>query len=53
MAKNNERQAIGIFDSGFGGLNIMRGIVKVLPNYDFLYLATQPTFIIFDLRSDL
>ncbi len=39
MTKNNERQAIGIFDSGFGGLNIMRGIVKVLPNYDFIYLG--------------
>jgi glutamate racemase len=30
---------IGIFDSGFGGLNIMRGILKELPDYDFIYLG--------------
>ncbi|MEI8103367.1 MAG: glutamate racemase [Candidatus Moraniibacteriota bacterium] len=30
---------IGIFDSGFGGLNIMRGIVRALPEYDFVYLG--------------
>ena len=30
---------IGIFDSGFGGLTIMRKIVKALPQYDYLYLG--------------
>lgn len=30
---------IGMFDSGFGGLNILRGIVKELPEYDYLYLG--------------
>ncbi len=30
---------IGIFDSGLGGLQIMRGIVKTLPRYDFVYLG--------------
>lgn len=30
---------IGIFDSGFGGLNIMKSIVKELPEYDFIYLG--------------
>jgi len=30
---------IGIFDSGFGGLDVMRGIVKILPEYDYIYLA--------------
>lgn len=39
MVKNSRYQSIGIFDSGFGGLNIMRGIVKVLPSYDFIYLS--------------
>lgn len=39
MSKNNRSQTIGIFDSGFGGLNILRGIVKKLPKYDFLYLG--------------
>jgi len=37
---NNKRKgAIGIFDSGFGGLNIMKKIVKELPNYNYIYLG--------------
>lgn len=30
---------IGIFDSGYGGLTVMKEIVKVLPQYDFIYLG--------------
>lgn len=30
---------IGVFDSGFGGVNILRGIVKELPSYNYLYLG--------------
>lgn len=30
---------IGVFDSGFGGLTILRGLVKELPNYNYLYLG--------------
>jgi glutamate racemase len=30
---------IGIFDSGYGGLTIMKEIVAVLPQYDYLYLG--------------
>jgi glutamate racemase len=30
---------IGIFDSGYGGLTVMKEIVKQLPAYDFLYLG--------------
>ncbi len=30
---------IGIFDSGFGGLTILKGILKKLPQYDFIYLG--------------
>jgi len=30
---------IGIFDSGFGGLNILKGIVKKMPEYDYIYLG--------------
>jgi glutamate racemase len=36
---NKKGGAIGIFDSGFGGLNIMKGIVKQLPNYNCIYLG--------------
>ena len=30
---------IGIFDSGYGGLSIFRGIEKLLPDYDYVYLG--------------
>ncbi|MFA6989290.1 MAG: glutamate racemase [Candidatus Gastranaerophilaceae bacterium] len=30
---------IGIFDSGYGGLTILEGIRKELPNYSYLYLG--------------
>ena len=30
---------IGIFDSGYGGLSILRQIQKLLPGYDYLYLG--------------
>lgn len=39
MNKNKKYKSIGIFDSGFGGLDIMRGIIKELPEYDFVYLG--------------
>lgn len=30
---------IGIFDSGYGGLTVLKEIVKELPQYDFIYLG--------------
>lgn len=30
---------IGIFDSGYGGLTVMKEIVRHLPQYDYLYLG--------------
>ena len=30
---------IGVFDSGFGGLSILKEIVKELPDYDYVYLG--------------
>lgn len=30
---------IGVFDSGFGGLTILKGIREALPEYDYLYLG--------------
>lgn len=38
MSKN-KKKFIGVFDSGFGGINILRGIVKELPAYNYLYLG--------------
>ncbi|MBC7830236.1 MAG: glutamate racemase [Chitinophagaceae bacterium] len=33
------KQPIGIFDSGYGGLTVMKEILKKLPQYDYLYLG--------------
>jgi glutamate racemase len=30
---------IGVFDSGLGGLTVLKEIVRLLPNYDYLYLG--------------
>lgn len=30
---------IGVFDSGYGGLTILRELVNALPEYDFIYLG--------------
>lgn len=30
---------IGVFDSGFGGLSILKHIVKKIPNYHYIYLG--------------
>jgi glutamate racemase len=30
---------IGVFDSGYGGLTVLKELVKVLPQYDYLYLG--------------
>lgn len=35
----NEPGPIGVFDSGYGGLTILRQIRQVMPQYDYLYLG--------------
>ena len=30
---------IGVFDSGYGGLTVLKELIKVMPDYDFLYLG--------------
>jgi glutamate racemase len=37
MTKNTG--PIGVFDSGYGGLTILKEIVKTLPDYDYIYLG--------------
>lgn len=32
-------QPIGVFDSGYGGLTVMKDIMQALPEYDYLYLG--------------
>jgi glutamate racemase len=36
-----EKQPIGVFDSGVGGLTILRELIRRLPDEDFLYVADQ------------
>jgi glutamate racemase len=35
----NGLQPIGVFDSGYGGLTILKEIVRALPGYDYIYLG--------------
>ena len=32
-------QPIGVFDSGYGGLTILKDFISVMPEYDFIYLG--------------
>lgn len=34
-----EQGPIGVFDSGYGGLTVLKEIVKTLPQYDYVYLG--------------
>ncbi|MGN0237248.1 MAG: glutamate racemase [Lepagella sp.] len=31
--------SIGVFDSGYGGLTILKEMIRILPDYDYLYLG--------------
>ncbi|WP_317899234.1 glutamate racemase [Aurantibacillus circumpalustris] len=39
MEEKKTYQPIGIFDSGFGGLTVLKEIVSELPQYDYIYLG--------------
>src|SRR6187399_3330200 len=39
MSGNHTSGPIGVFDSGYGGLTVLKEIEKVLPQYDMLYLG--------------
>lgn len=39
MTTINSYSPIGVFDSGYGGLTILRQIRQLLPQYDYLYLG--------------
>src|SRR4051794_7679851 len=36
---HEEQGPIGIFDSGYGGLTILKEIVQLMPRYDYLYFG--------------
>src|SRR6266542_7044099 len=35
----NLMSPIGVFDSGYGGLTVLKDIVRTLPEYDYIYLG--------------
>lgn len=39
MSDKTPYQPIGVFDSGFGGLTVLKEIIAALPEYDYLYLG--------------
>ncbi|NJO69909.1 MAG: glutamate racemase [Bacteroidetes bacterium] len=39
MAEQNTYHPIGVFDSGFGGLTILKALTIELPQYDYIYLG--------------
>ena len=39
LMNHTEQGPIGIFDSGYGGLTILDGIRRLLPEYDYLYIG--------------
>lgn len=39
MIQDKNKGAIGVFDSGYGGLTILNAIRKKMPQYDFMYLG--------------
>jgi len=39
MVRMENFSMIGFFDSGFGGLTILRSVVELLPEYDYCYLG--------------
>lgn len=39
MLKNKTKKIIGVFDSGLGGLSVLKHFLKKLPQYDYVYLG--------------
>ena len=39
-----DKRAIGVFDSGVGGLTVLRELKKVLPNEDYIYIGDTASF---------
>lgn len=39
MKSSKNKKYIGVFDSGFGGVSTLRGVVENIPEYDYIYLG--------------
>ena len=36
---DNSKKAIGVFDSGLGGISVLRDLKELMPNEDFIYFG--------------
>jgi glutamate racemase len=45
MNTMQHKGSIGVFDSGYGGLTVLKEIVEQLPNYNFVYLGDNARFL--------
>src|SRR5947209_19181544 len=36
---SRRRPTIGVFDSGFGGLTVLKALLELIPNADYLYFG--------------
>lgn len=39
LKNNNAKNTIGVFDSGVGGLTVLKNFLSLLPNYNYIYLG--------------
>ena len=39
ISSNLRHQPIGVFDSGVGGISVLRELVRIMPNEDFIYFG--------------
>lgn len=39
MSMNNDSRPIGVFDSGLGGISVLRELVKLMPGEDYVYFG--------------
>src|SRR5215510_10886830 len=38
-SRNMRRQVIGVFDSGFGGLTVLKALLELVPDADYVYFG--------------
>ncbi|WRK54348.1 hypothetical protein SD457_05125 [Coprobacillaceae bacterium CR2/5/TPMF4] len=38
---NKYKDYIGVFDSGVGGISVLKELTKILPNENFIFLVIQ------------
>src|SRR6202000_1564815 len=39
QSQHMKHEPIGVFDSGYGGLTVLKALVDQLPQYDYIYLG--------------